>query len=583
MIVFIFLIHIRRKYLIEERRGEERRGEERRGEERRGEERRGEERRGEERRGEERRGEERRGEERRGEERRGEERRGEERRGEERRGEERRGEERRGEERKRGSPTRVFRYVLGGFGITSYVFAMEYIGKQYRGPVGIMVFLGWIVCLCLLALLGYLVPSWRTLSMITSVPGVAFIFFWFFGRKKTMAVSMWLAAVVGIAAALLSYYDDGSDGFMAGKVLMSMVLGKFFITIAFDVVYLYSSELFPTTVRNTAMGTSSAAARIGSAASPYIIFSQRVHPLMPFGIMAINALICGILCMTLPETTNKSLADTVDQVHESSSSREDEEGMEPNDHVPPPYRIVFTTNQPFCYDGLNHPISSTIYKDGHPSLHRYYALPSADDQPRESRQPEPSELGQDLPSVGAKEEGEEPVKSIERDTKKTSEPVTCTACDKVFATSSTLKQRSTDVLPQGFIDDVLNTDLHDIDEFYQDDSRMIVAELDGQVVGMAGIARKGHHQPAVAELQRVSVSSTIRNRGIGKKLLNQVEQFCKAQKYNKVVLGTSGIQYAALGLYKKFGFEIKHIGPFPAMFMEDIQLLLLEKRLESED
>ena len=134
---------------------------------------------------------------------------------------------------------------------------------------------------------------------------------------------------------------------------------------------------------------------------------------------------------------------------------------------------------------------------------------------------------------------------------------------------------------KGFTDNVLNTDLHDIDEYYKDDSRMFVAELDGQVVDMAGIARKGYHQPGVAELKRISVSSAIRNRGIGKKLLKQVEQFCKAQKYNRVVLETTGSQYAALGLYKKFGFEIEHIDPFPAM--EDIQLLFLEKRLESED
>ena len=38
-------------------------------------------------------------------------------------------------------------------------------------------------------------------------------------------------------------------GFTAGKVISSMVLGKIFITIVFDGVYVYSSELFPTVVR----------------------------------------------------------------------------------------------------------------------------------------------------------------------------------------------------------------------------------------------------------------------------------------------------------------------------------------------
>lgn len=43
-----------------------------------------------------------------------------------------------------------------------------------------------------------------------------------------------------------------------------------FISGAFEVLYIFSSELFPTVVRNTGMGTSSACARAGSMLSPYI-------------------------------------------------------------------------------------------------------------------------------------------------------------------------------------------------------------------------------------------------------------------------------------------------------------------------
>ena len=38
-------------------------------------------------------------------------------------------------------------------------------------------------------------------------------------------------------------------GALAGKIIMSMIVAKFFITISFDGVYLYSVELFPTAVR----------------------------------------------------------------------------------------------------------------------------------------------------------------------------------------------------------------------------------------------------------------------------------------------------------------------------------------------
>jgi hypothetical protein len=39
---------------------------------------------------------------------------------------------------------------------------------------------------------------------------------------------------------------------------------------------------------------------------------------MPFGIMAVNAIICGILCMTLPETNKVAMPDTVKQVEDKN-------------------------------------------------------------------------------------------------------------------------------------------------------------------------------------------------------------------------------------------------------------------------
>lgn len=48
------------------------------------------------------------------------------------------------------------------------------------------------------------------------------------------------------------------------------LIGKLGASAAFAVIYIYSSELFPTVVRNGGMGVSSMSARVGSMASPYI-------------------------------------------------------------------------------------------------------------------------------------------------------------------------------------------------------------------------------------------------------------------------------------------------------------------------
>ena len=48
------------------------------------------------------------------------------------------------------------------------------------------------------------------------------------------------------------------------------VLGKMGMTGGFETLYVLSTELYPTVVRNVGMGTSSAFARAGSMLAPYI-------------------------------------------------------------------------------------------------------------------------------------------------------------------------------------------------------------------------------------------------------------------------------------------------------------------------
>ncbi len=49
------------------------------------------------------------------------------------------------------------------------------------------------------------------------------------------------------------------------------MIGKFLISMTFAIAYLYTAELFPTNVRNVAVGTASTFARIGSISAPYIV------------------------------------------------------------------------------------------------------------------------------------------------------------------------------------------------------------------------------------------------------------------------------------------------------------------------
>jgi OCT family organic cation transporter-like MFS transporter 4/5 len=56
--------------------------------------------------------------------------------------------------------------------------------------------------------------------------------------------------------------DSAKSSLQAFQIFLTM-MGKFGASATFSMVYLYTSELYPTTIRNTAIGTCSCVARIG--------------------------------------------------------------------------------------------------------------------------------------------------------------------------------------------------------------------------------------------------------------------------------------------------------------------------------
>ena len=53
------------------------------------------------------------------------------------------------------------------------------------------------------------------------------------------------------------------------------LMGKFAVSTAFSLLYVYTSELFPTEVRNKGLGVTSVAARIGGILAPFVALLVR--------------------------------------------------------------------------------------------------------------------------------------------------------------------------------------------------------------------------------------------------------------------------------------------------------------------
>jgi ribosomal protein S18 acetylase RimI-like enzyme len=117
-------------------------------------------------------------------------------------------------------------------------------------------------------------------------------------------------------------------------------------------------------------------------------------------------------------------------------------------------------------------------------------------------------------------------------------------------------------LVRRYVDHSLQDDLSDIPGQYLSHSRgnFWVADLNGSVVGIVGIQPRELEQEA--ELRRMSVSSSVRRQGIGRRLLETTDEFCRANGYSRIILSSVEILKPALEMYRRFGYETMKIEPY---------------------
>ncbi|XP_068187659.1 solute carrier family 22 member 4-like [Antennarius striatus] len=94
------------------------------------------------------------------------------------------------------------------------------------------------------------------------------------------------------------------------------MLGRFGITSAFCVVYVISSELFATAIRNTAMGFCSMTSRFGSITAPFIVYLRQYNKALPYILMGSLGISAAVLSLLLPETFQKPLPETIPQMQQ---------------------------------------------------------------------------------------------------------------------------------------------------------------------------------------------------------------------------------------------------------------------------
>jgi MFS family permease len=82
---------------------------------------------------------------------------------------------------------------------------------------------------------------------------------------------------------------------------------------SFDIILIYSIELFPTCVRNSALAFIRQAMVLGGVLAPVLVVKGRKKKFWSFGVFGIAICCCGLFTACLPETRGKTICDTMEE------------------------------------------------------------------------------------------------------------------------------------------------------------------------------------------------------------------------------------------------------------------------------
>ncbi|XP_034833127.1 organic cation transporter protein-like [Maniola hyperantus] len=137
-----------------------------------------------------------------------------------------------------------------------------------------------------------------------------------FGRKRVIAIAYILTGII-----LICY------GFVPGGNWATAFYlgGKFFITLAYNSLYIFAAEVFPTNYRTSLLAICSTIGRIGSAVAPQTPLLSRYYEFLPTLIFGIMSALSGFLVMTLPETNNQKLPDSLKEAQDQDKRGQTDE------------------------------------------------------------------------------------------------------------------------------------------------------------------------------------------------------------------------------------------------------------------
>ncbi|KAK1304316.1 Organic cation/carnitine transporter 4 [Acorus calamus] len=129
------------------------------------------------------------------------------------------------------------------------------------------------------------------------------------GRKPMAIGTMLFSGGFCLLGSLLSSSGDQGGGLGEAMRMGCGVLGIFGMAATYNLLFIYVAELFPTTVRNAALGCATQAGHLGAIFAPMVVV---LGGGTPFAVFGVSGIVGGLLVLYLPETLNQRLYDTIE-------------------------------------------------------------------------------------------------------------------------------------------------------------------------------------------------------------------------------------------------------------------------------
>ncbi|XP_010688756.2 organic cation/carnitine transporter 2 [Beta vulgaris subsp. vulgaris] len=158
--------------------------------------------------------------------------------------------------------------------------------------------------------LGFNIYLTAALSALLSLLSYLLTFLYWIPRCNRRISMLGFCVISGATSIIFSVLGKHS---YQGLIISLEVVSLFCACMAYNLVLMYTVELFPTCVRNSASSLVRQAMIFGSVFDPVLILIGRKNKIYSYGVFGITVLVCGFLVLCLPETRGKVLCDTMEE------------------------------------------------------------------------------------------------------------------------------------------------------------------------------------------------------------------------------------------------------------------------------